>query len=46
MGDESVRFIEYIDCLVRVGGGKQSMKETEMAKDNGLDVFEYDLPEK
>jgi len=45
-GDESEYFIDYIDCLVRVGGGKQSIKETKMAKDKGLPVFEYDLPEK
>jgi len=44
-GDESEKFIDYIDCLVRVGGGKQSMKETEMAKKNGMPVYEYDLPE-
>jgi hypothetical protein len=45
-GDESEKFIDYIDCLVRVGGGKQSMKETEMAKKANKQVYEYDLPEK
>jgi len=43
-GDESEKFIEYIDCLVRVGGGKQSLKETEMAKNKEIPVYEYDLP--
>lgn len=45
-GDESEKFIEYIDCLVRVGGGKQSMEETQKAKDLNKQVYEYDLPEK
>jgi len=44
-GDESKKFIEYIDCLVRIGGGKQSFKEVEMAKDKSIPVFEFDLPE-
>ena len=44
-GDESEKFIKYIDCMVRIGGGKQSKKEVEMAKAKGLEVFEYDLPE-
>jgi hypothetical protein len=44
-GDESKDFIEYIDCLIRIGGGKQSFKETEMARKKGIPVFEYDLPE-
>ena len=44
-GDESEEFIKYIDCLVRVGGGKQSMDETEMAKKAYTPVYEYDLPE-
>jgi hypothetical protein len=42
-GDESEKFIDYIDCLIRVGGGDQSMNETKMAKEKGLEVFEYDL---
>jgi len=44
-GDESDDFIKYIDCLVRVGGGAQSIKETKMAKDANKSVYEYDLPE-
>jgi len=45
-GDESKKFIEYIDCLVRIGGGKQSMEETESAREAKISVYEYDLPEK
>jgi 2C-methyl-D-erythritol 2,4-cyclodiphosphate synthase len=43
-GDESDYFIDYIDILVRIGGGKQSIRETEMAKDKKITVYEYDLP--
>jgi hypothetical protein len=36
-GDESEVFIERIDALLRVGGGKQSLKEVEMFKEkNGF----------
>jgi len=45
-GDESEDFIKTIECLVRIGGGDQSMKETEMAKKKGIKVYEYDLPRK
>lgn len=31
-GDESEKFIEYRDVLIRVGGGKQSRNEVEMLK--------------
>jgi len=44
-GDESKTFLDYIDVLVRIGGGKQSMEETEKAKEMGKSVYEYDLPE-
>ena len=44
-GDESDLFLNYIDCLVRVGGGEQSIEETKLAKEMGLPVYEYDLPE-
>ena len=43
-GDESEEFIKYIDCLVRIGAGKQSLDETEMAKEADVPVYEYDLP--
>lgn len=32
-GDESSYFIRYIDCLLRIGGGPQSLKEAEMFKE-------------
>jgi len=32
-GDESEAFVDYIDGLIRVGGGKQSRRETQMFKD-------------
>jgi orotate phosphoribosyltransferase-like protein len=31
-GDESEKFIEYIDILIRIGGGKQSRHEVELFK--------------
>lgn len=31
-GDESEDFIKYIDGLIRIGGGNQSLKEVEMFK--------------
>ena len=31
-GDESEDFVQYIDRLIRIGGGIQSRKETEMFK--------------
>ena len=31
-GDESQAFVDYIDGLIRVGGGKQSRKEVELFK--------------
>lgn len=42
-GDDSPEFIRLIDVFVRVGGGDQSMKEQEMAEDEDIPVFEYDL---
>ena len=44
-GDESKTFLEYIDVLIRVGGGPQSLEEAKTAKKMGIDVYEYDLPE-
>jgi len=43
-GEESRAFIENINVLIRVGGGKQAHTETAMAKEQGKPVFEYDLP--
>lgn len=45
-GDESQEFLNGIDCLIRIGGGKQSLKETEEAKKMGCPVIEFDLPKK
>jgi hypothetical protein len=45
-GDESPTFLDYIDALVRVGGGKQSLEETKQfkkLKPNAI-VVEFDLP--
>jgi hypothetical protein len=44
-GDESEKFLNSVDVIVRVGGGKQSIKEIETAKKMGIKCFEYDLPE-
>ena len=43
-GDESPTFLKLLDVLVRVGGGKQSIKETAEFRKSGRPVFEYDLP--
>jgi len=42
-GDESQVFLGMIDVLVRIGGGNQSIKETEMAKKMKKRVLEYEL---
>lgn len=43
-GDESETFLNSINILIRIGGGEQSMRETEMAKSmKGIDVMEFDL---
>ena len=44
-GDESEVFLFNIDLLIRVGGGPQSLEETQKAKDMGIEVYEYDLKE-
>ena len=43
-GDESETFLNFIDALVRVGGGKQSLKEEETARQMGIPVYAYELP--
>lgn len=43
-GDESSTFLDTIDLLVRIGGGKQSLTETAEMKSRGKPVIEYDLP--
>lgn len=32
-GDESALFVQYIDILIRIGGGAQSRREVEMFRD-------------
>ncbi len=44
-GDESQTFIDSIDQLIRIGGGKQSLKETKIAASQGLPTREYELEE-
>jgi len=46
-GDESKTFLSKLDVFVRIGGGKQSLEETESAKKSEKikAVYEYDLPE-
>lgn len=43
-GEESQTFINSIDALVRIGLGAQSLKEAEMARNQGKKTYEYDLP--
>ena len=47
-GDESQTFIDYVDALVRVGGGEQSMEEVKKFKKQkpSAIVVEYELPRK
>lgn len=43
-GDESETFLNSINILVRIGGGQQSTREVEMAKNmRDVDIMEYDL---
>jgi hypothetical protein len=42
-GDESEEFINSIDALVKIGGGKQSTKELEMATKRGIPIFQDTL---
>ena len=43
-GDESETFIDNIDVFIKVGGGKQSQQELELAEaDEDLSILEYDL---
>lgn len=42
-GDESETFLNYIDILYRVGGGNQSHKEVQMAREKGIEVKEYNI---
>lgn len=42
-GDESETFLNSIDILVRVGGGKQSLKEASQFKKMDRPTIEYEL---
>lgn len=42
-GDESETFLAAIDVLIRIGGGKQSLAESNRAKAIGIPVFEREL---
>jgi hypothetical protein len=42
-GDESETFLDYIDVLVRVGGGKQTLQEVADFRERGGRVLEADL---
>lgn len=44
-GDESETFLKMLDCIIRVGGGKQSREEIKEAKKMNIKVIEYDLDE-
>lgn len=43
-GDESDIFVGSLHGLIRIGGGKHSLEETEAAKVLGLPTWEYELP--
>jgi hypothetical protein len=43
-GEESPTFVAAIQAIIRIGLGKQSIRETEQVKSNGYPAFEYDLP--
>lgn len=42
-GDESATFIDNVDVIVRVGGGKQSHQEVATLKANRGNTYEYEL---
>lgn len=42
-GDESQTFLNMVDLVVRVGGGKQSYEEAQLAKLQGKEVLEFEL---
>jgi hypothetical protein len=43
-GDESLIFLNYIDLIIRIGTGPQSVAETKEMIRRGKKAFEYDLP--
>ena len=44
-GEESQSFLNMLDHIIRIGGGKQSFEEVATAKGMGIRVLEYDLEE-
>lgn len=42
-GDESQTFVNSVDWLIRIGGGKQSHEEARLAKLHGKKLLEFDL---
>lgn len=42
-GDESGLFLDSIDLLIRIGGGKQSLRECQLAKEKGIPLEEFEL---
>lgn len=42
-GDESETFIEKIDIFIGIGNGKQTLKESEMAKEKQIPVYIFEL---
>ena len=43
-GDESPRFLAKLDCMVRIGMGKQAVAECAIIAARGLPTYEFDLP--
>ena len=42
-GDESQEFLSALDCMVRIGVGKQSIEECATIRERELPTYEYDL---
>lgn len=42
-GDESEYFINHIDIFIGIGDGKQTVKETEMAKERKIPTYIFEL---
>lgn len=43
-GDESDFFVSFVNCLVRVGGGEQSLAEADAVRRRGDLTIEFSLP--
>lgn len=41
-GDESKVFIDYIDIIIKIGGGEQSKKEVSMALEQDIPILNMD----